>query len=355
MADNKGVQKTTSLQAWSKLTEEYFGKKLRIEDRKDREIIYTLLKEFGLPHERFYSFKSGELITQQELEKVTKDIGLPYWISCTPKLGIEDLGRLSKLGISSLEEGMTFLNSIERLKDYKVIVMQYPENIVFKGSVVVSSNLKGIAEFVQGDQHLQLISGLTMTDPMIFDQNQIIKYSTSIDKKYQDQLYDLVKDRQGHYEFQYGSTPDISERIIFFDFNDEVAYEDIDNLFKDLVSYYENENRSATYDVKGLPASLGKATGKVKILLSSELGRLNEVQEGDVLVSNTTNPDMTPIMKKVCAIVTDLGGVTSHAAIVTRELSIPCIVGTRNATQVLKDGMMVEVDAFNGTVRIINS
>ena len=62
---------------------------------------------------------------------------------------------------------------------------------------------------------------------------------------------------------------------------------------------------------------------------------------------------MTPAMKKVSAIVTDMGGVTSHAAIVTRELKIPCIVGTRNATQILKDGMQVEVDAFTGTVKIL--
>ena len=60
---------------------------------------------------------------------------------------------------------------------------------------------------------------------------------------------------------------------------------------------------------------------------------------------------MTPIMKKVAAIVTDFGGVTSHAAIVCRELRIPCIVGTKNGTSILKDGMQVEVDAYKGTIK----
>lgn len=62
MVDNKGVSKTTSLQAWSKLTEEYFDKKLRIEDRKDREIICGLLSEFQLPIPKYFVFKSGEEI-----------------------------------------------------------------------------------------------------------------------------------------------------------------------------------------------------------------------------------------------------------------------------------------------------
>jgi len=354
MADNKGVSKTTSLQAWSKLTEEYFGKKLRIEDRKDREAIYTLLGEYGLPYERFYAFKSGDKITKDDLEKAIGDLGLPYWISATPKLGITDLGRMSKLGVESIDDGLNFLKSLPRLQDYKVIIMQYPENIKFKGTVVVSKSLNGIAEFVKGDQHLQLISGLTMTDPMVFNQQKIIKFSETVDEEYQKQLYSLVSNRAGHYEFQYGSTPDKPESIIFFDFNDEIAYEDIDSLFNDLLIYYEKKDSGINgFDVKGIPASLGKASGVVRVIMSSDLASLAKVKQGEVLVSDTTNPDMTPVMKKVVAIITDMGGVTSHAAIVTRELEIPCIVGTRNATKVLKDGMKVEVDAFNGTVKIL--
>ena len=104
-------------------------------------------------------------------------------------------------------------------------------------------------------------------------------------------------------------------------------------------------------DFRGLSASLGKAVGKVKICRSvKEVGKVNE---GDILVAVMTRPDYVPAMKKAAAIVTDEGGVTSHAAIVARELQKPCLIGTKIATKVLKDGDMVEVDANHGIVRIL--
>jgi phosphoenolpyruvate synthase/pyruvate phosphate dikinase len=78
-----------------------------------------------------------------------------------------------------------------------------------------------------------------------------------------------------------------------------------------------------------------------------------EVQEGDVLVTGMTNPRLIPLLKNVAAIVTDEGGITCHAAIISRELKKPCIVGTKNATTVLTDGDLVEVDAYKGVVHII--
>ncbi|MBI4093194.1 MAG: hypothetical protein HY420_04695 [Candidatus Kerfeldbacteria bacterium] len=78
---------------------------------------------------------------------------------------------------------------------------------------------------------------------------------------------------------------------------------------------------------------------------------LRRVRHGDILVAVTTNPDYVPAMRKSKAIVTDEGGITSHAAIVARELNIPCVVGTKTATSVLKNGDWVEVDANKGTIR----
>jgi phosphoenolpyruvate synthase/pyruvate phosphate dikinase len=102
---------------------------------------------------------------------------------------------------------------------------------------------------------------------------------------------------------------------------------------------------------KGAIASMGKAIGKVRlVLLKSQIG---ELLEGEVLVTEMTNPDFVSAMKKAAAIITDEGGVTCHAAIVSRELHVPCIIGTKIATQVLKDGDLVEVDANTGIVRKI--
>ena len=102
-------------------------------------------------------------------------------------------------------------------------------------------------------------------------------------------------------------------------------------------------------EIKGIAACLGKHKGRVKIVLSSR--EIDKVKEGDVLVSIMTNPYFVLAMIKAGAIVTDEGGVLCHAAIVSREFGIPCIVGTKIATKVLKDGDIVEVDAGKGIVR----
>jgi len=104
-------------------------------------------------------------------------------------------------------------------------------------------------------------------------------------------------------------------------------------------------------EISGQTACLGKAKGKVKIINSPSDTR--KMQQGDILVSIATNPDIVPAMKKAAAIVTEQGGITSHAAIVSRELGIPCIIGTKIATKVLKDGDLVEVDANKGIIRKI--
>ncbi len=100
--------------------------------------------------------------------------------------------------------------------------------------------------------------------------------------------------------------------------------------------------------LRGLPASPGVAVGRVKVILN--LDELSKVKEGDVLVAKMTTPDFVPAMKRAVAIVTDEGGMTSHAAIVSRELGIPAVVGTGKATEVLKDGMLVTVDGTHGVV-----
>ncbi len=100
--------------------------------------------------------------------------------------------------------------------------------------------------------------------------------------------------------------------------------------------------------LKGQAASPGIAAGPVKIILSSK--QIGKVNKGDVLVTSMTTPDFVPAMKKVVAIITDKGGQTSHAAIVSRELGIPCIVGTGKATRDLKKGSMVTVNGSKGEV-----
>ncbi|MFH0713953.1 MAG: PEP-utilizing enzyme [Candidatus Micrarchaeota archaeon] len=102
-------------------------------------------------------------------------------------------------------------------------------------------------------------------------------------------------------------------------------------------------------ELRGATAVAGKVIGIVKIVNSA--GDFSKMNQGDILVSVSTNPALLPVIKKAAAIITDTGGLTCHAAIVSRELHIPCITGTKVGTKVLKDGDKVEVDADKGVVR----
>ena len=102
---------------------------------------------------------------------------------------------------------------------------------------------------------------------------------------------------------------------------------------------------------KGRSASPGQAKGKVRLIMSVK--HMDNFEEGEILVSPMTMPDFVPAMAKSAAIVTDEGGITCHAAIIARELGKPCIVGTKIASEVLKNGDVVAVDADVGVVKII--
>ncbi|MDY6952022.1 MAG: phosphoenolpyruvate synthase [Thermodesulfobacteriota bacterium] len=100
--------------------------------------------------------------------------------------------------------------------------------------------------------------------------------------------------------------------------------------------------------VRGMGVSPGRGSGKVKVIL--DVKEISSFQEGDILVTEMTTPDWVPAMKIASAVVTNLGGKTCHAAIVSRELGVPAIVGCENATKILKDGQVVTVEGQRGLV-----
>lgn len=110
----------------------------------------------------------------------------------------------------------------------------------------------------------------------------------------------------------------------------------------------EGMEEERTIVTKGLGASPGMASGAVKIIKSTD--ELDKIEEGDILVTVMTTPDMVPAMKRADGIITDEGGVTCHAAIVSRELGIPCVVGTGDATRILEENEIVTLDGNKGTV-----
>lgn len=122
------------------------------------------------------------------------------------------------------------------------------------------------------------------------------------------------------------------------------------SIKEDLEALLSGEARKIPI-LTGQTASQGYAKGVARIILTQE--DFGKFIEGEVLVTSMTRPEFVPLMKKAVAIVTNEGGITCHAAIVSRELGKPCVIGTKNATQVIKDGDLVEVRANHGTVRVL--
>lgn len=100
--------------------------------------------------------------------------------------------------------------------------------------------------------------------------------------------------------------------------------------------------------LKGVAASRGKVTGNVFVVKSEK--DLKKFKPGFILVTKITNPSFVPIMSQAIGIITDIGGLTSHPAIISRELGLPCIVGTKDATKKLKTGQSIILDAEKGVV-----
>lgn len=124
---------------------------------------------------------------------------------------------------------------------------------------------------------------------------------------------------------------------------DEEKQINMPNFFQDF---------SEITEIKGAIAYKGKVTGKARVLRN--IDEIETFQEGEILIANQTTPEFVAAMKKALAVVTDQGGITCHAAIVSRELKKPCVIGTKHATEVFHDGEMIEVDAETGVIRKIS-
>ncbi len=156
-------------------------------------------------------------------------------------------------------------------------------------------------------------------------------------------LADIGKKIEGHY----GKPQDIEFAIensrIYI-----VQTRAITTLKQDKDENTENNVNEGKILLRGLAASPHIGSGKVKIV--EDVNELDKVEKGDVLVTKMTDPDYVPSMRRASAIVTDAGGLTSHASIVSRELGIACVIGTGNATTTLKENQLITVDGVNGLV-----
>lgn len=158
-----------------------------------------------------------------------------------------------------------------------------------------------------------------------------------------EELAKMGKKIHDHYQFPQDTEWAIEDRKLYM-----LQSRPVTTLKEPVAEEKESKDIKRNIITKGLGASPGIASGAVKII--REIDELDKIQVGDVLVTVMTSPDMVPAMKRSSAIITDEGGVTCHAAIVSRELGIPCVVGTADATKKLEEKQIVTIDGDKGII-----
>jgi phosphohistidine swiveling domain-containing protein len=150
-----------------------------------------------------------------------------------------------------------------------------------------------------------------------------------------------------HNNYLLGYFETIESRVTF-GLHFEDYSQKLGELYKDFTVHID-ETTANENTIHGRGASAGVARGVVKIINSAN----DDFPDGAVLVTKMTTPDLVALMKRAAAIITDQGGILSHAAIVARELGVPCVVGTGNATQILRDNQTVEINGTRGVITLI--
>jgi len=242
--------------------------------------------------------------------------------------------------------------SVKNLKELKYLYelamdFDYGENIIWVAPLVESLPEKTKAKALSAREQTQ---NLTSLRDELFDYNlgklfpKLGELTHFVLPKsvFEGKLFDELSKEAIEYQKGY----------IYF--NGKIYAGQQDEIIKKLNIELENDIPTGKKGfIKGQSASPGVARGQVKIILTNK--DMYKMSAGNILVSPMTRPDFVPAMKKAAAFITDEGGITCHAVIVAREMKKPCIIGTKIATQLLKDGMEVEVDANKGIVKIIKN
>lgn len=276
---------------------------------------------------------------QEKIKKILKN----YWWIKTNYAGSEELKEKDIINIKIKEE--TF-NKKEIIKSKKEIIKEFnlKKEIIEIGKIISSLTIwqdkrkenifKAIGEI---EKLLSIIEKQTKIP------KKLLRYMTIyelIDKKFEDKkYYKILKQRRNGCFFIGDNTKEPILKIF---------------IGKKYEKYYKLGFLQKNFDktLSGTCASTGKIIGEVKICKT--LKDIKLFPKGKILVTGMTRPEYMPAIKKCKAIVTDEGGLTCHAAIISRELKIPCIIGTKYATKILKDGDLIEVKANHGQINIIN-
>ncbi len=348
-----------SLTEWLEDIKHKDAETIRLEDNEKRERLKVLKETIGLPFDEPVKFEALDIQNNtQKLRAYIKKHGSEL---CALRL-IPKKASLPKLRM----RGQTVGNVLKWFFEQKIDAKNYraefiPHAEISQWSTIFIVNKHGIqGEIIRGG-HYQLTQGF-------FDNGQPIvfffdfkKWRLSVDDKEAKSQLEIIASHlcvknntkqkiikqklggkfAGDYLLGYFETASSQEFGLWF-----VDYsQSLGRMYEDVVLKTRNKSSGL---VSGQAGSPGKVRGPVCIVNADKIGV--DFPDGGILVCNVTTPDFVPLMQKAAAIITDQGGILSHAAIVARELKIPCIVGTGDATAVLKNGQIVSVNADLGIV-----
>ncbi len=244
-----------------------------------------------------------------------------------------------KIKIKNINQLKEYYRNITRWWSAMVILFEIPDLKNISENIRQESlNLRILSEKYSDQQDNIFIDFWRKKYPQLNNLTFLIKPSEVFNQKEMDEknVKNIIKRKEGYCIFN-------NKFYLLSDFKSKM-----NNL---LIELDDNEIEERINEFKGLSAMSGKIRGLVKIIKYKR--ELNKIKRGDILVAEMTSPDYASVFEKIKGIITDEGGITCHAAIVARELKIPCIIGAKIATKVLKDGDLVEVDANKGIVKII--
>jgi len=340
--------------------------KFLLEDRQKEERLSDLNQWIDLPVCKIVEFQLEEVVNKNNkfINFSKENHKNRFSFRLVPKEKNLPLHRIKDVTIT---QALNWLNKQNiPVNKYKVYFKLFTKNISYSVLMIVSeSGIKG--EVIEG-MGLQLTVGNYLNNPPIrFSYNfKSWKYSRK-DKKAKAFVHEVVKNlivkdtnlqrrmrnkwkstftTSGYLCGYFECIKPIEYGLWFLEYNKTVGK----LLSKTFVKKYRTTSTQKAL-VEGSSASPGLATGCVRLVTVN--GKCDNFNKGDVLVSEFTSPEHVLLIKKSSSIVTDKGGILSHAAIVAREFGKPCIVGCGNATKTLEDGMFVEVDATNGIVRLL--
>ncbi len=349
--------KQISLTEWLGNMSHEDAAKHRDEDNEKRERLAVLNEITGIPFDRPTQFSLSDVVDRSdEFKSYLENHGSE---KCALRLIPLD-NNLKKLRM----RGKTVREVVETwLVEQEVDPSKYradfvPDADISYWSTIFVVSESGIRGEVIADSHEKLTQGFYLENtPISFEYDfnewklvpankeaeEHLKKVVSYLKVNETQKAEISKQLNGTFSFDYLNgyfeTVDTDQGLWFIDYNRLITQQ--------IPSINASEVKG---DLNGQTACLGKYSGTVSVVTDPASDKFSK---GDVLVCDMTSPTFLPLMSQAGAIITNRGGVTCHAAIVARELNIPCVIGTEKATQVLKNGDRVEVDADNGAVRIL--